>query len=240
MIINIVNLLKGYKIIYFYETGLSKAKKVLILAVIGLVEILTYIYIAYYIPFFDNFYFGINLIKHLAIMAIGVKMFLTNFISLYKQYRLERRIRTILTLSYKYKLIIYSKVFIFTFFYCLGFIIINIISINSQMEYPEDFVYIYYLNIALELFFANIFSIIFFPLRNSILYFSEVNYDYNSIKFIAEIKNNKNIGIDNLNRKILEEQYRKKEYPLVLVEPFSKSDNLFNNSHLHIGIVKNN
>ena len=162
-------------------------------------------------------------------------MFFTYFISLYKQYRLERRIRTILTLSYKYKLILYNKVFIFTFLYSLGFIIINIIPIKYKIEYPDMFVYIYYLNITLELFFANIFAILFFPLRNSIFYFFSGNY----IKFIAEIKKNKNIGINNLNKTILEEEYIKKEYPLVLVEPFTKSDNLFNNSHLHIGIVKN-
>ena len=96
-------------------------------------------------------------------------MFINNFISLYKQYRLERRIRTILTLSYKYKLIIYSKVFIFSILYCLSFIILHIILISSHFNYyGQSINYVYYLNINLELFFIIILAIIFFLV---ILYF---------------------------------------------------------------------
>ena len=65
-------------------------------------------------------------------------MFLNYFIGLYKQYRFERKIRTILTIAYKYKLIIYSKVFVYTFLYCVGFIIMNFYQINYHINYYFD------------------------------------------------------------------------------------------------------
>ena len=169
-------------------------------------------------------------------------MFINNFINLYKQYRLERRIRTILTLSYKYKLIIYSKVFIFSILYCLSFIILHIFLISSHFNYYSQSInYVYYLNINLELFFIIILAIIFFPVRNSLLYYFKVNYDYNSITFVSQIKSSteNNMKISNLELKNLKDKYLKHEFPLVLVEPFTKTNNLFNDVHIHVGIVKN-
>ena len=46
--------------------------------------------------------------------------------------------------------------------------------------------------------------------------------------------------ISNLKPKILKEKYLKHEFPLVLVEPFTKTNNLFNDVHIHVGIVKKN
>ena len=178
---------------------------------------------------------------HLAILAIGVKMFLDNFTRLFKQYRFERNIRTILTLTYKYKLIVYSKVFIFAFLYSLGFIIMNIIQISYHMNYfIEGSYYIYYLNVVLELFFAIILSIIFFPLKNSLLYKFKIYYDYDKFNFLAEIKSNeeKSFKIINLTKEKLQKEYLKNEYPLILIEPFTKTNNLFNAPHLHVGIAK--
>ena len=173
-------------------------------------------------------------------------MFINNFISLYKQYRLERRIGTILTLSYKYKLIIYSKVYIFSILYCLSFIILHLILVatrfNKYEEYEESRFYVYCINMGLELFFIIIFAIIFFPLRNSLFYYFEVNYDYNSITFVSQIKSSteNNMKMSNLKPKILKDKYLKHEFPLVLVEPFTKTNNLFNDVNIHVGIVKKN
>ena len=243
MIVNIIYLLYGYKIIYFQEHRgkTNKKAKICLLALIEISTTIIFLYIVDFIPSLDNFYlfFARYLIESLVIYVIWIKMLLDNFINLYRQYRLERRIRAILTLAYKYKLIIYSKVFIFSFLYSLGFIAMNILQIiNHINEYYDGLVYVYYMDVALELFFTILFCIIFFPQNYSLFYFLDLNANIN---FIAEIKTNKekNLQVNNLRKKRLKEKYLKKEYPLILLEPFTKIDTLLTDCHIHIGITKN-
>ena len=167
-------------------------------------------------------------------------MFLSNFINLYKQYRLERRIRAILTLAYKFKLILYSKVFFFSFLYSLGFIILKFIQIN-YFDANRGFLFIYIMDISAEIIFAIILAIIFFPRNHSLMIQFEFHNTIN-IFFLTEIKKDKekNLQINNLNKTILKEKYFKKEYPLILLEPFAKTNNFLNACNLHIGIVKKN
>ena len=118
----------------------------------------------------------------------------------------------------------------------------NIVIIGYHINYYcEGFIYFISLNIALEFFYSIILAIIFFPNKKN-LYFFNISYNYNSIIFFTEIKRKieKQIKIKNLTKEILEEQYVKKEYPLVLVEPFIKSNNLYNDACIHLGIVKKN
>ena len=167
-------------------------------------------------------------------------MFFSNFINLYKQYRLERiRMRTILTLAYKYKLIIYSKVFIFSFLYRLAFIIVKFIQIKYK-NVEDGFLYIYFMDISLEIIFAIILSIIFFPLKHSTYFEIEFHNNIN-MYFLTEIKKDKekNLQINNLNKRNMKVKYLKKEYPLALLEPYAKTNNFINDCHMHIGIVKN-
>ena len=241
MIVNLIYYLTGYKIIYFQETIGKNIKIIILIFLIESSSTIVFLFLDNFIPFFDSFYlfFARNSIEHFIIFVIGVKMFLTNFINLYRLYRLERRIRTILTLVYKYKIIIYSKIFIFAFLYSIGFIAIKIIQLYYNInDDNEGIIYIYYMDISLEIFFALIFGIIFFPLKHSFLFFFETNNDIN-IYFLTEIKKDteNNLQIKNLKKNILEEIYIKEEYPLVLLEPFTKIDNLLNDCHLHIGIV---
>ena len=248
LIVDLAYLLTGYKIIYFHTNERKRYLVYLLIIFIEILVTLLSIYIKDLKKSFDGFYiyFVKILIEHSIILGITIKMFINNFIGLYKQYRLERRIRTILTLSYKYKLIIYSKVYIFSILYCLSFIILHLILVatrfNKYEEYEDSRFYVYCINIGLELFFIIIFAIIFFPLRNSLFYYFEVNYDYNSITFVSQIKSSteNNMKISNLKPKILKEKYLKHEFPLVLVEPFTKTNNLFNDVHIHVGIVKKN
>ena len=150
--------------------------------------------------------------------------------------------RARLTLAFKYKLLIYFKICIFSLFYILGFIVVNIIIIYYHLNYYiNGFIFNYYLNIALEQFFSIILAILFYPLRNSKSYFVQVNYDFKRTKFITEInnKNEKSIKINNLTPKLMKEEYIKYEYPLILVEPFAKNDNVFGKVFsVHIGIAK--
>ena len=47
------------------------------------------------------------------------------------------------------------------------------------------------------------------------------------------------MNISNLNKKKLKDEYLKNEYPLILVEPFTKTNKIFNERFLiHIGLTK--
>ena len=242
LIINLIYFLDGYKIVDF-EVESKKTKKIIIILVFAFIELLTtilFLYIGGFFPSLDKFYlfYARNLIRHLVIFVIGIKMLLDKYLNLYRQYRLTRRIRTILTLAYKYKLTLYSKVFIFSFLYCLGFIVINIIQLNYNInKYSNGFEYIYYMDISLEIFFIIIFAIIFFPFNNVSLAVLEANIN---MFFLSEIKKEKELKINKLSKKIIEENYIKKEYPLILLEPFAKTDYLLKGYQIHLGIANNN
>ena len=244
IIVHIIYLLSGYQVLYFNQNVNIKKKFILIVLFFQLITKVLFTYIIYFIPSLDNFYlyFIKSLIEHITILVILVKMFLNNFINLYKQYRLERRMRTILTLAYKYKLLIYSKIFIFSLLYSLGFIVMNIIQICYYINYYiYGFKYNYFMDIALELFFNIILGILFYPIKSSTFYYFQVNYDFNGIIFVTEIKKNKekSMKINNLNKKNLKDEYLKKEYPIILVEPFSKTHKIVNERFLiHIGVAK--
>ena len=168
-------------------------------------------------------------------------MFLKNFKKLYRYYRLEKRMRKILTIYFKYKLLIYSKVFIFALLYSLGFITINLIQIIFHINYFIDgFFYIYYMNVALELLFGNILCIIFFPTKISFLYYLRININFTEFIFFGEIRRGKEkkMKLSKLKKNILKEEYLKYEYPLILINPFAKTDKAFKGKHIHIGLVK--
>ena len=244
IIVHIIYLLLGNEVLYFRHDERKKVKYTLILLFIELSISVISLYIIYFIPSLDNFYlyFTKSLIEHIAILVFLVKMFLNNYINLYRQYRLERRMRTILTISYKYKLLLYTKIFIFSLLYSLVFIVVNIIKICSHLNYNiYGFIFNYYLNIALEQFFAIILGILFYPVRNSPAYYNQVHYKLNSINFIANIKKKKEkyMRINNLTQKLLKNEYVKSEYPLILVEPFTKNDKIFDKrANVHIGVAK--
>ena len=170
----IIYFLKGYKILYFNFNENKRQKIILLVALVESILSIIFLYIIYFIPSFNNNYlfFTRNIIENLFLLVYMVKMFKENFIYLYRQYRVERRIRTRLTIAYKCKLILYTKVLIFTFFYCFGFIAMNIIQIVLKLSLKYNgFVHIYYLNIAYEMFFVIVIFIIFVPLKNSQKYF---------------------------------------------------------------------
>ena len=254
LFINIIYLLRGYKLLYF-RTRRKIIKNILII-IFASIESLTTIFLLYTPFFFEmNIYIfcGRNIIENLILFVVGIKIFLKIFINLYRKYRLKRRKRAIATLSYKYKLIIYSKIIIFSFLYCLGFILINIIPIIIDIDDDNDddneddyyyyhskrhrkIIYFYYINIAIAILFTIIFAIIFFPINNSLLLF--IGYNSN-IFFITKIKKNKEnkMKISKLRKKLIKKCYIK-EYPLILLEPFAKTNNILNGSNIHIGITK--
>jgi hypothetical protein len=249
---NIIILLYGNNILYFHDPKMHSKKLVIFIALLCF-ELITSILFLYVEIIRDNFYFicGRNIIEYLILFVVGIQIFLTNFRNLYRQYRFERRTRTVLTLAYKYKLIIYNKVFIFFFLYCLTFIVINIfpLVVLRRRDYNEHYYdnwssvdeisFIYYMNISFEILLAMIFAIMFFPVQTSLLFFYESTIHLN-MYFLTEIKKDKEktMKINNLSKHILKQKYYKKEYPLILLEPFAKTNNFLNDCHIHVGITK--
>ena len=187
LIVNLIYFLNGNKILYFHVQIANRKKRGYIILMILIETVTTIIFLC--IHSIDDFYlfFLRNLIEHLVIFIIGVKNFLTNFINLYRQYRFERRIRAILTIAFKYKLIIYSKVFFFSFLYSLGFIILKFIQIKYN-DVEDGFLFIYYMDISLEIFFAIILAIIFFPRHHSLMIEFEFYNKITNMNFLTEIK----------------------------------------------------
>ena len=96
------------------------------------------------------------------------------------------------------------------------------------------------MDISLEIFFAIILAIIFFPRHHSLMIEFEFYNKITNMNFLTEIKKDKekNLQINNLNKKVLKNIYLKKEYPLALLEPYAKTNNFLNDCHIHIGIAK--
>ena len=158
--------------------------------------------------------------------------------TLYRLFKLERRLRTILYLTYKLKFIIYSKVLILVFFYCFTFIMFHIILISVKIgNYADGLFYYYLIIIAIEIFFLIILYIMLYPNKFSFAYFFRIHLNYENILFIAEIKQEKenDMNISKLTKKIIDKEYESKEYPIALIGPFTKTDQVFKN--INFGMV---
>jgi len=231
-------LLNGFSILDFNYTFGKRSKFYLKIFLVEFFLNVLFEYIVYFIPSLDNFelFFIKNLFEHTTILIFGIISYFNKFMRLYKQYRFDRRLRTILTLGYRIKVIIYSKVLIFSFLYSISFIILYFAELSYSINKNcYGFYFNYSLNVALEMFFSIVLFIMFFPLKMSFFYFYPVYYDYESAIFLAQFEKEKNYNISNLKKDILKE-YQKKEYPLVFINPFAK--NLNDISDAHIGMVK--
>lgn len=238
ILLHLILLLNGYSIIHYNYSFKQKFKYGLYLFLYESLTTIIFIYIVYFIPSFNNFYlfFIRNIFENIILLIINIIMIKKIFFRLYQKYRLERRLRTVLTLVYKIKLIIYSKVIIFSFLYSIIFMSMQYIQLRYKIHfYSKGFIMNYYINICLEIIFAIILGITFFPIKISVLYYYPINIDYDSLIFVSEIKENNN-NISKLTKKKLINEYQKKEYPLVLILPFCKNTNEFN--QFYIGQTK--
>ena len=232
-------LLNGYSIIHYNYTSKFRGYLCFFFILSEIIFTLIFEYIIYFITSLDNFYFFFtkSIIEHTALLITTFITFNKLYLRLFKQYKFERRLRTILTIGYRIKIIIYTKIMIFSFLYNLLNIVLLILEISFHLNYYiEGFFYIYYLNTCLELLFAIILSILFMPLKTSPLYYIPVVYDFGTLKFLAQIKANteKSLNISQLRKDLLK-NYKKKEYPLIFISPFAKTEKVFNS--VHLGLV---
>ena len=123
-------ILEGLSIIHFNDHKEILKKYFLIFFVFDATVSFISIYIVYFIPFLDSFYLLHlkSIIEHVAFLIVIFIFFKTKFIHLYRQYLLEKRLGTILSVSYKFKTTIYLKIMIFSIIYCSSFIIMPFIE----------------------------------------------------------------------------------------------------------------
>ena len=241
LIINLILLLEGFSIIHFNNSEKKIKKYILICFLFDFLSAIISEYIIYFFPFIDNFYlFHLkSIIEHITLLIVIFVFLHQKFMHMYKQYLLEKRLRTIFARTYKIKTVIYLKIMIFSIIYCSAFIILPFIEkIYLNIDSCVETFYInYFITIFLELFFNIILSIILYPQDLSLYFFLPTIFDYNTLKFRVEIKNNsKNkLAISNLTHDLLKNEYQEKDYPLLFITPFSKTDKVFDN--IKVGLI---
>ena len=65
-------------------------------------------------------------------------------------------------------------------------------------------------------------------------------FDYNSFKIEALIKQKfeRKLNISNLNYDLMTYEYQEKQYPLIFINPFTKTDNVFKD--IRVAYIKKN
>ena len=242
LIINLILLLEGFSIIHFNDSQKKFKKYLLIFFLFDLITSNLSEYIVYFIPYLDNFYlFHLkSLIEHATFLVMIFIYFKTKYIHMLKQYLLEKRLGTVLSIGYKIKNVIYVKIMIFSIIYCSTFIILPfILKIYIKIDNVVETFYVnYFITIILELIFNLVLVIILFPQDLTLFYFLPTIFDYNTFKFEVKIKekNKESLNISNITRNLLKDEYEEKEYPLIFINPFCKTNNVFNG--LHVGLIK--
>jgi hypothetical protein len=242
LLMNLILLLEGFSIIHFNNSEKYFKKYVLIIFCFDFFISVFSEYIVYFLPFLDNFFLFHfkSLIEHSTLLVLIFVFFHKKYIPIYKQYSLEKRLGTILARGYRIKKVIYQKIMIFSIIYCLAFIILPfieflIIKIDSCVE---AFYVNYFISICMELAFNIALSIIFYPQDLTVYYFLPTIFDYNTFKFEVKIKHNfeDQLNISNLTHSLLKDEYKEKEYPILLITPFCPTNKVFTN--LNVGFIK--
>ena len=235
ILINLIFLLDGNSILEFKNVKKPFRIYLLICFIIEGSLNLFIGYIVYYIPSVNNLYIDAikNLIEHIALLIYTFKSYETKYFHFYSQYLFEIRVKSLLSLFYLFKIVIYQKVIKFAFFYSCLFIGFQIYKIIFLYDFTDAFYCNYFMNTCLEIFLVFILTKMFFPQNLTIFYFLPVFYDYNSKIYKVQItKGEDKLKISNLNRNILKDEYKKNNLPLVFISPFSKSEEVFNNINI--------
>jgi hypothetical protein len=235
ILINLIFLLDGNSILEFKNVKILFILYLLICFIIEASLSLLIDYIVYYFPSVNNLYFDAikNLIEHIALLIYTFKSYNTKYCHFYNQYLFEIRLKSLLSLFYLSKIVIYQKVIKFAFFYSCVFIGFQIYKIIFLYDFADAFYCNYFMNIWVEIILVFILMKMFYPQDLNNFYFMPVFYDYNSKAYKVLISKEENkLNISNLNKNILKNEYKKNKTPLVFISPFSKSNEDFYNIHL--------
>ena len=160
------------------------------------------------------------------------------FVYLSKRYQIEQKRKTIFLIILTKKMHYYFKVMLYSFMYGIGIFILPIIilSIKEDNKYPkDDLTFCFYMIMTFEFLFLNLYTIMFYPQRFSILLFYPFNVEtiFNT-NFISEFREKKD-NISRLTKEKLKNTYQKNNFPIVLLNPFCSEKNFFSN--LNVGYV---
>ena len=239
---NLILLLEGFSIIHFNDNEKYFRKYIFIIFSFDFLISIFSEYIKYFLPFLDNFYlFHLkSFVEHIVLLVIIFVYFHTKYIHMYKQYSIEKRLGTILSIGYRIKTIIYLKIMIFSIIYCSAFIILPFIEkIVIKIDGCVETFYVnYFITICLELIFHLVLVILLFPKNLTGYFFLPTIFDYNAFKFEFKIRqeNQRNLNISNLTRHLLKDDYVEKQYPFVFITPFCPTNKVFDNN-LKVGLI---
>ena len=242
LVINLIFLLEGYSIIHFNKSLFKFKKWFLIFFFYDSIISLYAEYIVYFLPNFDNFYLLHikSLFEHLVFLIMILVYIFKRYVHMKKQYLLENRERTILAVGYQIKIKLYLKLMIFSIIYCSTFIIFPFIEklyINID-NVVETYYANYFITMILETVFNLVLVIILYPKDLTIFFFLPTIFDYNTFKIEAIIKERyeKKLQISNLKPNSLKNKYQERQYPLVIINPFTKTNNVFKD--IRVGFIK--
>jgi len=233
LVINLIVLLEGYSIIHFNKSSVKFAKYFLIFFIYDSLFAIYSEYIVYFFPKIDNFYLLHikSLFEHLAFLLMIFIYIFKRYVHMKKQHSLEEREKTILAKGYKIKINLYRKLMIFSIVYSCTFIALPFLE--KLYIGIDDVVETYYVNylitITLETIFNLALTITLYPKDLTIYFFLPTIFDYNTFKMETKIKkrNEEKLRISNLTYDVLKNKYEEKQYPLVFINPFTKTDQVF-------------
>jgi hypothetical protein len=194
-----------------------------------------------------NLFYIKNLSEHISLLSFIIYCTFKKLIPLVRQLDYEKKIRSDLVESIRFKLKRFLLTTILMATYCIFFMISPLIEYKYTYSYLDNYI----IHLILQIFYETIFFfclfIIYYPKNLPDHYFEDVVFTYQAIVvFLAKIggkqnnnkKNDKKLNISNLKLIMLEKFSKKRNQPIVLINPFAslKNDILF--KELHVGLVK--
>ena len=244
LLMNLITLLEGYSIIHFNKSSVKFYKYFIILFLYDALLSIYSEYALYLLPNLDNFYIIHikSFIEHIVFLILIFVYMFKRYVHMKKQYLLEHREKTILAIGYEIKIKLYLKLMIFSIIYCFLFIIFPFIEkmymgIDNVVEtYYLD----YFITICLESVCNLVLILILYPRDLTVYFFLPTIFDYNSFKIETKIKQKleRKLNISNLTYELMIDEYQEKQYPLIFINPFTKTDNVFRD--IRVAYIKKN
>ena len=242
LVVNLIILLEGFSIIHFNKSFVKFKKYFLIFFLYDSIISIYSEYIVYFTPTFDNFFLLHikSIFEHLVFLIMILIYIFKRYVHMKKQYLLENREKTVLAVGYQIKIKLYLKLMIFSIVYCATFIIFPFIEkLYFNLDYVVESYYAnYFITMCFETAFNLILTIILYPKDLTIFFFLPTIFDYNTFKIEAIIKEKykKKLKISNLTLDLMKNEYQEKQYPLIFINPFTKTNNVFKD--IHVAYIK--
>ena len=172
-----------------------------------------------------------SILEHFILLCCTIYFIKGKLIPLHNQMKYEQRIHSELVecIKFKFKRMLFLDVLMVI--YSLFFILSTPIEHKYIFSYVDNITIHLTLQLFYEAVFFIFFFIIFFPIKLPRYYYDKVIFNYeNTVNLLVNISKNKNISI--LTSNILK---KKNNLPIVFVNPFVSSENIFSSNEIYIG-----